>query len=291
MYEDMDTTVVDTQTDITPDDAGQGQETQQDDVQGQISDKLREFIGEVEGEQEKANPETVKTEEPPQKEPGWLKMRLMDENRKGDKAGYERAQQEIKSYKNQLAEMQAKLDKYAEMEFEQEAKEIAVKEGCSVDFAKRLLRAERGLKPVQSTPAVDKGQPARDEKGRFVAENTAAEQPQTEEADPVKQQAQMMYDEGMQVKSDTGVDVLKLYLENPEVQRRVLNKQWSFADVAREYLRETGQTQTRTRQTPPPVRSGGASERGTAAVDFMNMTPQQYAAFNKRIDEGYEYRP
>ena len=62
MYEDMDTTVVDTQTDITPDDAGQGQETQQDDVQGQISDKLREFIGEVEGEQEKANPETVKTD-------------------------------------------------------------------------------------------------------------------------------------------------------------------------------------------------------------------------------------
>ncbi len=291
MFEDMENTVVDTQTDITPDDAGQGQETQQDEVQGQISDKLREFIGEAEDEQEKANPEEAKAEEP-RKEPGWLKPRLEAEKRKGDKAGYERARQEVESsYKAQLAEMQAKLDKYAEMEFEQEAKDMAVKEGVSIDFAKRLLRAERGLKPAQSAPAVDKGQPARDEKGRFAAASAEKEPPKAGEADPVAEQAQAMYDDGEKVHAETGVDVLKLYLENPEVQKRVLNKQWSFADVAREYLRETGQTQTRMRQTPPPVRSGGNSERGTAAVDFLNMTPKQYAAFNKRIDEGYEYRP
>lgn len=291
MFEDMENTVVDTKTDITPDDAGQGQATQQDEVQGQISDKLREFIGEAEDEQEKANPEEAKAEEP-RKEPGWLKPRLEAEKRKGDKAGYERARQEVESsYKAQLAEMQAKLDKYAEMELNQEAKELAVKENCSVALAERLLRMERGLKPAQSAPAVDKGQPARDEKGRFAAANTAAEQHRTEDADPVAEQAQAMYDEGEKVHAETGVDVLKLYLENPEVQKRVLSRQWSFADVAREYQRETGQTQVQTRQTPPPVRSGGNSERGTAAVDFLNMTPKQYAAFNKRIDEGYEYRP
>lgn len=283
-------TVVDATTEITPDDAGQVQPTELDEQQGQISDKLREFIGEVDesDEQEKANPETAQEE--PKREPGWLKMRLEDEKRKGDRAGYERGRQEIESYKTQLAEMQAKLDKYAEAELEQEAKDLAVKERVSVDFARRLLRAERGMKPVQTAPTADKGQkeqanaPARDEHGRFVSAGQA-----TEEAD-YKQQAQRMYDEAKLVEKATGVDVLKLYTENPEVQKRVLSRgddHWDFGDVAREYLKEVGQP----KRTPSPVRSGGVNERGTGAVDFANMTRKQYEAFNRRIDEGYEYRP
>lgn len=291
MYEDN--TVVDTMTDITPDDAGQGQPTELDEQQGQISEKLREFIGEVDedDEQEKANPEPAPEE--PKREPGWLKMRLEDEKRKGDKAGYERGRQEIESYKAQLAEMQAKLDRYADIELEQEAKEIAVKEGCSVDFAKRLLRAERGVKPpIQTAPTADKGQkeqaktPARDEHGRFVA----AEQNAEPSKDTYEAEAQRLYDEAKLVEKATGVDVLKLYAENPEVQKRVLSRgddHWDFGDVAREYMKEVGHA----KRTPQPVRSGGTNERGTGSIDFANMTRKQYEAFNRKIDEGYEYRP
>lgn len=230
----------------------------------------------AQGTEQETQPETAieHTEEAPK----GIRGRIADAERKADARGYERGKQEAKKqWDSERTRYEERIRRYAEMELEHDAKELANKEHCSVDFAKRMLRLERNMPaPVQEQSAKDT---PRDENVRFAPRQAATGN--------AKERANYLYAQAEDIRKTMGIDVLSIFRDNAEVRQKVASGEWSFIDVAMQSKQEQART-PKASQAPKPVTSGGTSN--SQPLDFMNMSDEQWEEFNRRVAKGQSYR-
>lgn len=210
----------------------------------------------------------VTEEQPPAKEPGWIKKRIEASNAK--------VREEMR------AEMQAEIEKvlapYREAELQRQAEDL-VASGAIRDkeMALELLRL-RGGKSV-SAPAVEQPKDySRDAQGRFAPKQPEAEQ-QNETDARMQYRAETLAAQANKLQQ-RGLDVQAFYRSNPEIQRRVLSGEWDFYDVAEAMTEQ---------RVPVPVRqTNGAGYGGN--LDITSMTDEQFARLNARLAKGEQFK-
>lgn len=246
---------------------------------------LEEFIGETataEGERdqtaeaEAATPieQNIPT---PAETPKGIKGRIAAETAKADKAGYERGRAELKAeYDAKFAEMEKRISAYEakeqEASIEAQARELARNEHCTVEFAKRTLMAE--ARAEGRLPKVAATTPTPNENA-----------PKNGYSDALNARADMLMKQAEDIKAQYGIDCLELMKTDKEVLDKVGSEEWDFRDVAMRELNAGASRKT----APKPIR--GSNTSGTAGLDIMHMTDEQFEKFNARLKEGGVYRP
>lgn len=194
--------------------------------------------------------EPVQTEEP--KEAGWIKTRIQ----KG-------IDKELPAIEARIrAEYEAKYAPLMEAHMSQEADRLV----ASGKIADREMALEY-LKLRGGQPSVKQAEPQpRDEKGRFTSNEDAGQQ-----------KARELYLQAQTIQKSTGVDVMNLYHNDPEVKERVNSGEWDFSDVYKNTLK-----------TPAPtvVRSGGGSFGKT---DISKMSSEAFRKMNERLARGERF--
>jgi len=200
-----------------------------------------------------------------------IKGRIQAERAKADRSGYERGKAEAqREWEKQKADYEARLAKFAEMELDAEAEALANKEHCTIDFAKRILRLEKGL-PAPAAQAQPAPQPASQQSN-------------------VEQYARMLYAQAQDIQKQYGFDVMEFYNSNPDVKQKVNSREWDFKDAAL-FAMKNAPTTEQHKPTPAPVRAGASPARTSGGIDFDSMTPEQFARFNAKLAKGEVYRP
>jgi len=168
------------------------------------------------------------------------------------------------------AEMQAEFERQLaplrEKQLNDEAREL-VRSGefKSLDRAKEYLQLKQGVKPE-----VKEEQP-RNDKGQF-----------TPKGDPeVSARVKLLAHQADTIKAKTGVDVMEEYRRDPELKEKLFRGEMDFYDVA--------ETMKSPKKRPPsPMRSpNGASGKMNS---ILNMSKEEFARFEKRLDEGVRFR-
>lgn len=277
--ENMVATVGVPMTESVPDDAVQAQETveteQQNALEQFISDEIAEQDAETQEQPEETAEGKTETETPVSK---GLKGRIAAAEQKADKAGYERGraevQREFEAYKASVSE---KMQKYQEYELEQEAKKLAKSESCSVELAKRIIRAERGIQAPMNTPVQT-----------AVAQNTGTAVP---ESNTAEERARALMSQAESIKSTHGVDTLEIFRTNEEVRKKVGSGEWDMRDVLVYSLTQTKKTEpVKPAPAPKPVHSGGNAGYNVG-MNFETMTNEQFEKFKAKIRGGASFRP
>ena len=199
-----------------------------------------------------------------------IKGRIQAERAKADKSGYERGRAEAQAEFDRIkSEYEERLAKYAEMELESEAQQLSRDEHISVEFAKRILRAEKGVKaPTTQQPQAQSQQPTLD----------------------VKQRAQELYAQAQTVKQQYGIDPLEVFQRDQSVKAKVANGEWDMKDVAL-YAMKNNPTTEYKKPTPAPVRSGATRAQTSGGLDFATMSDEDFEKFNAKIRKGEKYVP
>lgn len=199
-----------------------------------------------------------------------IKGRIQAERAKADKSGYERGRAEAQAEFDRVkAEYEQQLAKYKELELESEAQELSRTEHISVEFAKRILRAEKGVKaPTTQQPQATSQQPTLD----------------------VKQRAQELYTQAQTVKQQYGIDPLEVFQRDQSVRAKVANGEWDMKDVALYAMKQNPTTEYK-KPTPAPVRSGATRAQTSGGLDFANMSDEDFDKFNEKIRRGEKYTP
>lgn len=254
------------------------------DVQAQDSNvtALEEFMAEPEettGDDQGATEETAEAEkEQPTEEasieevPKGIKGRILKAEEKADKRGYERAQSE---WANEKAELQRRIAEYEakelEAEIEKEAAKLARDEHISIGIARRLLRAERGVKPIEQTS----------EKSADTAISKTNEAPvlSNQRKDALNSQAE-------QIKNRYGIDVLELVTEDDA--KAIFDGKMELWDVAMRAGKK--EEPTPKKPAPTPVKSS-ATNAPTGGMDFLTMSDEDFDKFNAKIARGAVYHP
>lgn len=269
---DLETTGVETTEPVSEEAAVPQEQTQPtalDEFMAEIAEKEQEADAQTDtDEADEAGTRQEQTNESPREK--GIKGRIHAAEAKADKAGYDRGRAEaLKEWEAAKAEYETRLAKYAEMELEADAKELAAKEHCSVDFAKRILRIEKGL-PATETP-------------KTPAPSPVAPKQQTD----VQAKAQALYEQAQNVQKQYGIDVLELFQKDDAVKAKISSGEWDFRDVALSVLSSGQKPQ---KATPTPVRSGGGKAT-KGGLDFANMSDADFDKFNEQIRKGAVFRP
>lgn len=199
-----------------------------------------------------------------------IRGRILAAEQKADARGYERGLAEAKKqYESERAKYETRIREFEEKQIEYDAKELSEKEGCSLEFAKRMLRLERNV-PEQKQP-----ERPRDEAGRFAAAT-----------DDSEKRANFLMKQGQEMQNTYGVDVFTEFKRNEEVKRKVASGEWDFKDVALSMIQANS---TPKKQTPRPVSSTNSTRNGQV-LSFETMTDEQFDEFNRRLDSGQVYR-
>ena len=249
------------------------QDSVQDDaVQDQATpNALEEFMADtVETE---SREQTEETEQPKAEQaqeqplPKGLRGRIQAAEQKADKGGYERGRREAEqAYQNKIAEYEQRLAKYAEMEVTLEAQELARKEHISLELAKRVVRAEKGV-----------AAPAQPE----------AEQPKT----AGKINETLLKAQYENIKTTYGIDLLSEGVLNETELKAISEGEMDFNAAALRILSErTNKTETKAKNTPAPVRNGNGKSTASS-YDFMSMTDEEFDRFNAKVGSGYAFKP
>ena len=199
-----------------------------------------------------------------------IKGRIQAERAKADKSGYERGRAEaLRAWEKEKADYESRLAKYAEMELESEAKQLAEREHISLEFAKAHLAMQKKL--LGSVPM-------------------AQQAPQPAATSEVEQRARALYAQAQDIQKQYGFDVMDYYNKTPEVKQKVISGEWDFKDAALYAMRQTATTEQH-KPTPAPVRSGASPARSGGGIDFSTMSDEQFARFNEKLRKGEVYRP
>lgn len=208
----------------------------------------------------------LQDETPPKKEPGWIKKRVESAVQK----------QLAESEARIRAEYEAKMAPLQAVMFEREADQlVADGEFKSRERALEYVRLKNGAPQPSSQPTGQKDeqqQSARDEQGRFTTPKTAQVPPD------VEARAKELYAQAEAIKVASGVDVLEIFNQDPEVKKRVSTGEWSFLDV---YQAVTGQHKPR---VPSPTRS--ANSGSLDDIDLTRMSKAQFAKLDDTISGG-----
>lgn len=153
------------------------------------------------------------------------------------------------------------------------------------DMALDYLRMKEG-NGAADTPAEAPAQgPARDDKGRFVRQEAAAEgeapagESQAGADGAVQARARFLFDQAQAVQEQYGLDVMALFNTDEAIKQKVLSGEMDFKDVA---LAHFGQASGQKR-VPAPVRTPNHS--GTQR-SFKDMTGKEWEAFGNRLNAG-----
>lgn len=216
-----------------------------------------------------ANP--VPTEEQP-KEPGWIKKRVESAAAKAAALAVQETETRLR------AEFEAELRPYREAELNRQAESL-VASGAIRDkeMALEFLKLKGGQSV--SVPATEQSKEySRDAQGRFAPKQPEPQQ-QNETDAKLSYRAEFLAAQ-VEKLQQRGLDVKAVFDNNPEIQRRVLNGEWDFYDVAE------AMTQ---RRTPLPVRqTNGAGFGGN--LDISSMTDEQFARLNARLAKGEQFK-
>lgn len=197
---------------------------------------------------------------PPAKEPGYVKQRI-------DKA-VARATAETEA--RMMAEFNQRMAPIMERLLVEDAKEL-VREGKikDLDTAKEYLRMKQGM-PV---PADTSEEQPRNANGQFAPKQNAADAATQARIDMLTHQANA-------IKNRSGVDVIKVFNENPDIKQRVIAGEIDFYDVAEEI------GQPKKSRPPAPMRSPNGAANDQQLNALMTMSSAEFRKLEKRIQSG-----
>lgn len=213
-----------------------------------------ESLSQIVGEQAQADQPTPAPvpERSENAEPGWIRKRI--------DAGVNKRLAEVREQIK--AEYEAELAPLRESFMQSEAQKlVADGEFKSFDRALEYLKLKGGQ------PIVKAEQPTRDEKGRFAK----TEYPE------VQTRANELIAQANTIKAMSGIDVMSIYNNDPEVKERVLSGEWSFIDVYNSQKR-----------MPQAIRSSNGGAIGD--VDIARMTRGQLAKMDEYLSGGGKVR-
>lgn len=209
---------------------------------------------------------STQQDQPPAKEPGWIKKRV--------DAAAAKASRETEA--RLRAEFDAILAPIRESVMDRQADEL-VRSGEFKSKERALeyltLKNNAGT-PVPQTQTKD---PARDEQGRFVSQNQEPA-PQSGAVDENRIRANFLAQQAEKIKNTRGLDVAAAFQSDPQIQQRVLSGEWDFYDVADAMSQ---------RRTPSPVRTSNGASVG--AMSIASMTDEQFARLNQNLAAGKIY--
>lgn len=195
-------------------------------------------------------------------EPGWIRKRV-------DKAV-------AKAVAETEARMQAMFDQQMapirEKMIEDEAQALVRSHKVAdIETARELVRYRQGL-PTQQSQTEAPAQQPRSANGQYAPKS-----------DPVTQkQIDMLAHQADTIRETQGIDVIKVFRENAEINRAVREGRMDFYDVAAQMK------QPPKKKPPAPVRSSnGASGATPNAID--TMSDAQFEKLERRIREGARY--
>lgn len=239
-----------------------------DETEIDLSETLDENAEEGQAADEQDEPEQT-TESPKAKEkeePGYVKSRI-------EKA-VTRVRNEYEAVLNPLREQLAAMQ---ERMLKADAQELVKKgEFRSVETAEEYLRLKQGL----PAPSIEepKGQP-RSANGQFAPKQDANGDA------AVQARIDMLKHQASQIKTRTGVDVIKAFNENPDIKKRIIAGEIDFYDVAEEIGK-----QPKRGKPPAPMRSpnGAATSQPRNAIE--EMSDEQFERLEARVRKGARIR-
>lgn len=183
-----------------------------------------------------------------QKEPGYVQKRI---SKAVEKA--------TASLQSELAALRAQMEPLREYQLTAEAQEL-VRTGKVKDLetAKELVRYRQGNPP----------QPAQQP------------EPQQPQNDPVLQtRIDMLQHQADRIRSSGGPDVIAEFKTNEEIRTKIVSGEMDFYDLA-EQMKAPGR-----RKTSSPMRSPNGASGASHSFDFENMSSEQFAQLDKKIQE------
>lgn len=170
------------------------------------------------------------------------------------------------------AQYEAQIAPFREQLFEMQAKEL-VQSGKVKDLetARELVRYRNGQTPA-AEPAKPVEQP-RNENGQFASRQ-----------DPVIQtKIDMLAAQADKIKAKTGLDVIEVFANNPDIKDAVVNGEMDFYDVAEQMGKQPK------KRPPAPMRSPNGVN-GQIKGTIMSMTDKQFEELEKRVKQGARFR-
>ena len=225
------------------------------------SESVESFL---EDEAKPAEEEHKPEQQPGSGEPGWFKKRWDKEVGKLSSQIREEVRAE---YEAQFAPVRERL-------IEMEAKELVSNgEIKNLDLAKELVRLRQGQPAV--APAAEKpAEQPRQANGQFAPKKEPAN-------DPFIKNLARQADE---LSAELGVDLVDVMNSDPEIKRKIMNGDMDFYGLAKQIKAKPGK-----KSPPAPTRSpNGVS--GSEKTSIGAMTAEQFARFDKSLDEGKRYR-
>lgn len=221
---------------------------------------LDTFVNEDDAAQEANLPEQPKGE----KQAGWIQRRIQE--------GVNRQMQQALAQERAriAAEYDAKLRPLQEAVLIRQAEDL-VRSGkvASRDIALEYLRLKSGLAPESLSN--ESSQPIRNEKGQFVSQVQL-------QAQETERYGSMLIAQVKAIEAATGLNVLDAYNQDPEVKRRVLNREWDFADVAKHMAGGAPSG------LPTPTRRPNG--QGPQARSVNDLTGEQFSRMQKYLERG-----
>lgn len=229
-------------------------------VEELVEDTQDESISLEEALGESAPQETPEQGTSPEEkqEPGYVQRRI-------SKAVEKALAEQREAFEQQMAPMR-------EYMLNQEAQEL-VRTGKVKDLetAKELVRYRQGQpQPVQQT-GQENEQP-RDSQGRFASQDGSR--------DPaVQARIDMLQHQADRIKASGGPDVIAEFRNSEEIRMKIVSGEMDFYDVAE-------QMRGGNKKKSAPMRSPNGASTAAHTFDFANMSSEQFAKLEKRIQEG-----
>lgn len=166
-------------------------------------------------------------------------------------------------------EYEAKLAPLMEHMLAAEAQEL-VRSGKVKDLetARELVRYRNGQPATQQET-----QQPRNERGQFASRQGGNDQ-------AIQARIDMLQHQANRIKEQGGPDVIAEFQSNEEIKQKVVSGEMDFYDVA-----ETLNGKAKKR-TPAPTRSPNGASSNARTLDFANMSSEQFAKLEKKIQEG-----
>lgn len=202
-------------------------------------------------------------EQTTQEEPGWFKRR-MEQHDKRLKEDFQRELQAVRDgYEAQLTPLR-------EASYRREAEQlVADGEFKSIDRALEYVRLKGGAPVQQNASPETQPEQSRDAQGRFVKKADSE----------VAQYAQRLVDQAAAIHDATGVDVMALYNNDPDVKQKINSREWTFADV----YKNAAQGNKRP-AAPAPVRSSNGIALGD--MNIARMSKSQFDKLDELLAQG-----
>ena len=220
-------------------------------------------LAEVLGADDSSVQEQAQSEPPAEREtteePGWFKRRMEKHDKKLNEEFQRQLQEMRDGYEAQLAPLR-------EAGYRQEAEQlVADGEFKSMDRALEYVRLKAGA-PAETKKEEPK---PRDTNGRFMKAD-----------EETQRYAQRLVDQAAAIMDATGVDVMGIYNEDPEVKKKINSREWTFADVYKN-------AQPKRQSTPPapaPVRSPNGFSIGNMSIS--RMSESQFDKLDELLAKG-----